>query len=433
MSTTPSTATAAADPTGPSPRPSAAAAVPRPPRPAPQWWRDAAGAADLALAARGGRPLAGRGRSHRRALRRRGAHLARAGDRPGRLGPAARPGAADGADPAGRAQRRPGRAGPVPPAGRLHVVQPDGAHVVPITLGYAAATAASSGAPSSTSSSTTRACCSPSPARRACVMVVVTSIRAARRRLRYESWHLLHLYAYLGVGLALPHQLWTGQEFLTSPVATVYWWSAVCRRPPAQSWSGGSACRSTAACVTASWSPGRPARAHGVTTVTVGRPAPAPAAGAGRGSSCTGGSSAAPAGPGRTRTPCPRPRTGAACGSPSSTSATAAPALSRLQPGTRVIVEGPYGRLHAGVRTRAKVTADRVGHRHHPDARPAGGPRAAARRRHAHLPRPQRSATSSCATSSIALAQPSGRAALHRHRLARARTGTAGCPPTPPT
>ncbi|MCW2632737.1 MAG: putative oxidoreductase [Pseudonocardia sp.] len=57
------------------------------------------------------------------------------------------------------------------------------------------------------------------------VMVVVTSIRASRARLRYESWHLLHLYAYLGVGLALPHQLWTGQEFLTSPAATVYWWA----------------------------------------------------------------------------------------------------------------------------------------------------------------------------------------------------------------
>ena len=52
------------------------------------------------------------------------------------------------------------------------------------------------------------------------VMVVVTSIRRARRRLRYESWHLLHLYAYLGVGLALPHQLWTGADFLSSPLAT---------------------------------------------------------------------------------------------------------------------------------------------------------------------------------------------------------------------
>ena len=57
------------------------------------------------------------------------------------------------------------------------------------------------------------------------VMVVGTSVRAARRRLRYESWHLLHLYAYLGVGLALPHQLWTGQEFLSSALATGYWWT----------------------------------------------------------------------------------------------------------------------------------------------------------------------------------------------------------------
>jgi DMSO/TMAO reductase YedYZ heme-binding membrane subunit len=59
----------------------------------------------------------------------------------------------------------------------------------------------------------------------ALVGVIVTSVRAARARLRYESWHLLHLYAYLGLGLALPHQLWTGKDFLTSPAATVYWWT----------------------------------------------------------------------------------------------------------------------------------------------------------------------------------------------------------------
>jgi predicted ferric reductase len=58
------------------------------------------------------------------------------------------------------------------------------------------------------------------------VLAVVTSVKAARRRTRYESWHLLHLYAYLGVGLALPHQLWSGQEFLTSTAATVFWWTA---------------------------------------------------------------------------------------------------------------------------------------------------------------------------------------------------------------
>jgi predicted ferric reductase len=57
------------------------------------------------------------------------------------------------------------------------------------------------------------------------VLVVVTSVRAARRRLRYESWHLMHLYAYLGVGLALPHQLWTGADFTSSPAARAYWWT----------------------------------------------------------------------------------------------------------------------------------------------------------------------------------------------------------------
>ena len=58
----------------------------------------------------------------------------------------------------------------------------------------------------------------------ALVMVVVTSVKRARARLRYESWHLIHLYAYLGAGLALPHQLWTGQEFLSSRFSTVFWW-----------------------------------------------------------------------------------------------------------------------------------------------------------------------------------------------------------------
>ena len=55
-------------------------------------------------------------------------------------------------------------------------------------------------------------------------LVVVTSIRRARRRLRYESWHLLHLYAYLSVGLAIPHMLWTGADFTAHVWAGVYWW-----------------------------------------------------------------------------------------------------------------------------------------------------------------------------------------------------------------
>ncbi|HEU4948014.1 MAG TPA: ferredoxin reductase family protein [Kribbella sp.] len=56
--------------------------------------------------------------------------------------------------------------------------------------------------------------------------VAATSVRMARRALRYESWHLLHLYAYLGVGLSVPHEIWTGQDFSTSSLARAYWWSA---------------------------------------------------------------------------------------------------------------------------------------------------------------------------------------------------------------
>ena len=69
------------------------------------------------------------------------------------------------------------------------------------------------------------------------LMVVVTSIRATRRRLRYESWHLLHLYGYLGAGLALPHQLWTGEEFNQSPVMTGYWWAIwICAASAVVTW-----------------------------------------------------------------------------------------------------------------------------------------------------------------------------------------------------
>ena len=54
--------------------------------------------------------------------------------------------------------------------------------------------------------------------------VTVTSIRRARRRLRYESWHLLHLYAYLGILLVWPHMLADGSDFHQA-YARVYWWT----------------------------------------------------------------------------------------------------------------------------------------------------------------------------------------------------------------
>jgi len=53
--------------------------------------------------------------------------------------------------------------------------------------------------------------------------VAITSIRAARRSLSYETWHFIHMYAYLGVAIAFAHQLTGGSDFATDHVAVVYW------------------------------------------------------------------------------------------------------------------------------------------------------------------------------------------------------------------
>ena len=240
------------------------------------------------------------------------------------------------------------------------------------------------------------------------VMVVVTSIKAARRRLRYESWHLLHLYAYLGVGLALPHQLWTGQEFLSSTAAHRLLVDAVGapRRP--RCWSGGSGCRCGAAL------------RHGLRVTSV-----VPEGDGVVSVYLTGrGSHRLPVEAGqffdlalpdrarldaaRTRTRCPRRPTAAACGSPSRTlgdgSARAAAAPAR-HPGAG---RGP-------VRP-AQPTGPGPGRRSRSSAP------ASASRRCARWPRgsPTPPATPSCCTASPA--QP-----LFAPRARRARRASAAC------
>lgn len=187
----------------------------------------------------------------------------------------------------------------------------------------------------------------------ALVMVVVTSVRRARARLRYESWHLLHLYAYLGAGLALPHQLWTGADFTASPLATTLWWGlyAVALGAVVVFRVGVPLWRSLRA----------PLRVvdvrregPGVTTVTVGGPGVARIrARAGQffqwrfvgedGWTRAHPYSLSAAPDGRTLR-----FTAAHVGDGTA-------GLAALRPGTRVLLEGPYGRLHDGVRTRRKV------------------------------------------------------------------------------
>jgi predicted ferric reductase len=55
------------------------------------------------------------------------------------------------------------------------------------------------------------------------VGVGIVSARAARRRMRYETWYYLHLYTYLAVALAFSHQFATGADFMTHRGARVLW------------------------------------------------------------------------------------------------------------------------------------------------------------------------------------------------------------------
>lgn len=53
--------------------------------------------------------------------------------------------------------------------------------------------------------------------------VTLTSIQIARRRLKYETWYLIHLTSYIAVLLAIPHQLNFGTDFLAEPILNSYY------------------------------------------------------------------------------------------------------------------------------------------------------------------------------------------------------------------
>lgn len=55
------------------------------------------------------------------------------------------------------------------------------------------------------------------------VLVVLTSVVRARLRLPYEGWHLLHMLSYVGVLIALPHELGQGQVLSGGTPERLYW------------------------------------------------------------------------------------------------------------------------------------------------------------------------------------------------------------------
>ena len=185
-------------------------------------------------------------------------------------------------------------------------------------------------------------------------MVVLTSVKAARRRLRYESWHLMHLYAYLGVGLALPHQLWTGPAVHRLPREDRLLVDRVggCRRH-----GPGVPRRTPGAAEPAPPAPGDLGRRRGRRNL-VGPPrgqAPRPTAGRGR---------AVPhlALPRPCRLDPRQPLLPVGCTRRTQPAHHRAGGRRRQRqpragfgPGTRALVEGPYGRLSARTRTRPRV------------------------------------------------------------------------------
>lgn len=185
------------------------------------------------------------------------------------------------------------------------------------------------------------------------VGVGITSARAARRRLRYETWYYLHFYTYLAVALAFSHQFATGADFMANVGARVVW---------------GALYAGVAAAIV--WyrfvTPVRQALRHRIRVVSVQREGP------GVVSVVVGGRhleelSAESGQFFRWRFLC---RGLWWASSPYSLSAGPRPdqlrvtvkefgdhsrALADVRPGTRVVAEGPYGAVTAAVRRRRKV------------------------------------------------------------------------------
>ena len=230
-------------------------------------------------------------------------------------------------------------------------------HVVTITWGYAAGgSLRTPGDAVGARRSTTPACCSPRPARSCLVMVVVTSVRggAAAAALRVVAPDAPLRLPRRRPGAAPPAL----DRRSSSPARrrrTVFWWTAwalavaavlvwrvgrpLARQPAAPAARDlGRTTRATAS--------GRSTSPAATSTGCVSRPA----------SSSAGGSSAGTGlDPRQPLLALGRPRRDAACASRSRPSATAAPRPASCDPGTRALVEGPYGRLSARARTRPRV------------------------------------------------------------------------------
>jgi len=97
------------------------------------------------------------------------------------------------------------------------------AHVVFTTLGYAAGDRTDAGHEAWTLITTYPWMLMATAATALLVLIAVTSLRVARQHLRHETWHFVHLYTYLAIALSFGHQLAVGTDLSDDPVARGYW------------------------------------------------------------------------------------------------------------------------------------------------------------------------------------------------------------------
>jgi predicted ferric reductase len=97
------------------------------------------------------------------------------------------------------------------------------AHALFLTLGYAAA--ARAGAWHEAGTLITRYPDVPIATIALAIMcaIGIISVRAIRRRLPRETWWLMHLWMYLALALAFPHEIVLGPSFVGHPVTQVVW------------------------------------------------------------------------------------------------------------------------------------------------------------------------------------------------------------------
>jgi predicted ferric reductase len=185
------------------------------------------------------------------------------------------------------------------------------------------------------------------------VGVGIGSARAARRRMRYETWYYLHFYTYLAVALAFGHQFATGADFMTNRAARVAWAALYVFVGAAILWY-----RFLVPMLQAARSQMRVVSVHGeapgvVSLVIGGRNLDRLQAGSGqffRWRFLT-----------RELWWASNPYSLSAAPQPNALRITVkdlgehSAALMRVRPGTRVLAEGPYGAMTAARRTRRKV------------------------------------------------------------------------------